>query len=111
MRVLTVLCRGGREVGRRERLYGIGGDRLCLDRYLVVLWCKPRALAGSLGLRQAIDDGSFPVSYAELHCGLLEQALSFNAQMSSLGGLPHTVPPRTPSSAAGSRPQSSRYVR
>jgi hypothetical protein len=70
VRVLTVGRRGGREVGRRKRLYGIGGDRLCLDRYLVVLWCKPRALAGSLGLRQAIDEGGFPVSYVELHRGL-----------------------------------------
>jgi hypothetical protein len=56
----------------------------------MVLWCKPRALAGSLGLRQAIDDGSFPVSYVEFHRGLVEQSLGVNAQMSSLGGLPHT---------------------
>ena len=66
VRVPTVLRCGGREAGRRERLYGIGGRPLCLDRYLVVLWCKPRALAGFLGLRQAIDDGSFPVSYVGL---------------------------------------------
>ena len=56
----------------------------------VVLWCKPRALAGSLGLRQAIHEGSFPVSDVELHWGLVEQGPGINAQMSSLGRLPHT---------------------
>jgi hypothetical protein len=65
--VLTVHRRGGREVGRRERLDGMGGDRLCLDCDLLVLWGKPRAPAGSLGLRQAIGEGSFPVSDVAFH--------------------------------------------
>jgi len=56
----------------------------------VVLGYKPRALAGSLGLRQAIGNGSFPVSDVELHRGLVEQALGVNAQMSSLSGLLHS---------------------
>lgn len=68
MRVLTVLRRGCREVGRRERFYGMGGDRLCLDRDLA-LWYQQRALAGFLGLRQTIDEGSFPVSYVAFHRG------------------------------------------
>ena len=65
------------------------GDRLCLDRDLVVLWCKPGAPAGFLGLRQAIGEGSFPVSYVAFHRGLVEQAPGLNARMSSLGGLSH----------------------
>ena len=69
----VVISRSGHEVGHHERLYGIGGDRLCLDHYLEVLRYKPRALAGSLPLRQAIDDGSFPVCYVEFHRGLVER--------------------------------------
>ena len=57
---------GGKEVGRHPRQYGIGGDRLVLDHYLEVLRFKPRALAGSVPLRQAIADGSFPAPYITL---------------------------------------------
>jgi len=62
---------GGREVARHGRVYGIGQDRLVLDHYLEVLRYKPRALAGSLPLRQAIDDGSFPASYSDFHAHLV----------------------------------------
>jgi hypothetical protein len=50
-------------VAHHERVYGIGGDRLELDHYLEVLRFKPRALAGSIPLRQAIDRGAFPEAY------------------------------------------------
>ncbi len=63
----VVMRSGGREVARHRRVYGIGHDRLVLDHYLEVLHFKPRALAGSLPLRQAIDDGSFPSSYTDFH--------------------------------------------
>jgi transposase len=55
------------EVARHQRDYGRGHDRLLLDHYLEVLRFKPRAFAGSLPLRQAVADGSFPACYQELH--------------------------------------------
>jgi hypothetical protein len=55
----------GKQVSCHERLYGIGGDRLELDHYLEVLRYKPRALAGSVPLRQAIADGSFQQPYID----------------------------------------------
>jgi hypothetical protein len=57
----------GNEVARHQRDYGRGHDRLRLDHYLEVLRFKPRAFAGSLPLRQAMADGSFPACYQELH--------------------------------------------
>lgn len=56
----------GKEVARHQRVYGRGQDRLLLDHYLDVLRYKPGALAGSVPLRQAKADGSFPPSYQEL---------------------------------------------
>ena len=61
----VVLSRSGREVARHPRLYGIGGDSLQLDHYLEVLHYKPRALAGSVPLHQAVAAGSFPAGYQE----------------------------------------------
>jgi len=55
----------GKQVAFHQRLYGIGGDRLELDHYLDVLRYKPRAMAGSIPLRQAIADGSFPQPYID----------------------------------------------
>jgi transposase len=72
----VVVTHQGRRVAQHERLYGIGGDRLELDHYLEVLRYKPRALAGSIPLRQAIDRGTFPEAYrtflAELQARLGE---------------------------------------
>lgn len=59
----VVVTHRGRQVAHHERVYGIGGDRLELDHYLDVLRFKPRALAGSIPLRQAIDRGTFPKAY------------------------------------------------
>ena len=64
---MVILSHRGKEVGRHQRAYGIGGDRLELDHYLEVLRYKPRALAGSIPLRQAIADGSFPIPYVKLY--------------------------------------------
>src|SRR5439155_19273791 len=69
----VVVRRQGSEVANHQRLYGIGGDRLTLDHYLEVLRYKPRALAGSVPLRQGIADGSFPPSYIDLHRRLVER--------------------------------------
>ena len=69
----VVMRSGGREVARHRRVYGIGHDRLVLDHYLEVLRFKPRALAGSLPMRQAIDDGSFPSSYTDFHRHLVDR--------------------------------------
>ena len=60
----------GMQVAGHDRLYGVGGDRLELDHYLEVLRFKPRALAGSLPLHQAIDRGTFPPAYETLFAGL-----------------------------------------
>ena len=64
---MVVLSHKGKEVGRHQRAYGIGADRLELDHYLEVLRYKPRALAGSIPLRQAIADGTFPIPYIKLY--------------------------------------------
>jgi transposase len=69
----VVIRHGGREVGRHERVYGVGHDRLQLDHYLEVLRFKPGALAGSVPLRQAIATGSFPPPYVELFGRLRER--------------------------------------
>lgn len=69
----VVMRHGGREVARHQRVYGIGHDRLVLDHYLEALRFKPRALAGSLPLRQAIDEGRFPSSYSDFHGHLVER--------------------------------------
>lgn len=61
----------GNEVARHQRDYGRGHDRLLLDHYLEVLRFKPRAFAGSLPLRQAVADGSFPACYQELHARMV----------------------------------------
>lgn len=63
----------GKRVALHQRLYGIGGDRLELDHYLDVLRYKPRALAGSIPLRQAIANGSFPPPYVDFFRQLRER--------------------------------------
>jgi transposase len=63
----------GNEVARHERLYGRGRDSLQLDHYLELLRYKPRALAGSLPLKLAIEAGTFPVAYQEMHRRMVER--------------------------------------
>jgi transposase len=67
----VVVRHRGNEVARHQRDYGRGHDRLRLDHYLEVLRFKPRAFAGSLPLRQAVADGSFPTCYQELHARMV----------------------------------------
>jgi transposase len=69
----VVVRHRGNEVARHQRDYGRGHDRLLLDHYLEVLRFKPRAFAGSLPLRQAVADGSFPPCYQELHAQMVSR--------------------------------------
>jgi transposase len=69
----VVVRHRGNEVARHPRDYGRGHDRLRLDHYLEVLRFKPRAFAGSLPLRQAVADGSFPACYQELHAQMVSR--------------------------------------
>lgn len=57
---------GPRVVASHDVLHGRCGESLQLDHYLEVLQRKPGALPGSLPLRQARMNGSFPASYDAL---------------------------------------------
>jgi transposase len=61
-----VLCHGGRDVARHERLQGKFGISAQLDHYLDLLKHKPGALARSLALRQERERGAWPESFDQL---------------------------------------------
>jgi hypothetical protein len=58
--------RDGREVARHERLYGKYSTSAQLDHYLELLAVKPGALARSLPLRQAREQGRWPDAFDQL---------------------------------------------
>jgi len=57
---------GGREVARHERLTGRFQVTARLEHYLPLLARKPGALAGSLPLAQARDQGAWPAEFDAL---------------------------------------------
>ncbi len=60
------LWHDGREVARHERLHGKYSTSAQLDHYLELLALKPGALARSLPLRQAREEGRWPDSFDQL---------------------------------------------
>jgi transposase len=61
-----VISHGGREVARHPRLNGRFQTAARLDHYLELLRLKPRALKGSLPLRQERERGRWPACFDEL---------------------------------------------
>jgi transposase len=61
-----VICHERREVARHPRLYGRFQTCARLDHYLELLRIKPRALKGSLPLRQERERGRWPSCFDEL---------------------------------------------
>lgn len=63
---LVLVFGDGEQIARWPRCWQVGSERLELDHYLEVLKFKPQALRRSLPLRQAEQEGRWPIAYERM---------------------------------------------